>query len=410
MTNKFVKLITFEEKNRSKFTFSDATKIRMNPDTSVIELRKDSNGNFPTNADLFVKSQVMNPEALLKWLRFHFDPHATTQPALTTIQFKLNDGTTDLFFSGGSWITAGASDWNSEAIVAANIATFPVVSKKLQVITNLATTDKTVTPTVSEIAVLMDGDFDYFDSIVGDSLVPSLRDVFRPVADFALASERGGTRISLRDIDFPYDIDTIERAYDNDNDPGHVADILSSYDATNNTVILTSSQPVGRTIWLKIRIKPRVYVNWASQDFTEVEKIPAVILQRFTATGNQVFGRAFVRDVNVPDAVVLENPYKINIGVDVQMLAEKNRTIIKMHDQALKHAVNNPLLRWRAVDEEITMYATIEPDFRQRPDLRDQHASTYSLVLVDVFMWLKAEQTKPLIERVNLTGDLSATT
>lgn len=403
MTNKFVKQIEFKEDNRAKFTFSDATKIRLNPDTNQIELKKDVNGFFSTDADLFVKTQVMNPEALLQWLRFHFEPRTGEQPALTTIQFKLNDGTTDRFFSGGSWVAAGASDWNSEAIVAANIATYPVTSKKLQVIVNLATTDKKVTPVVKLVAVLMDGDFDYLDSIVGDSLVPSLRETIRPVVDFALEAPHGGTRISLRDVEFPYDIDTIERAYDHDGDAGHVTNILSSYDAANNMAILTASVAVGRTIWFRIRLKPRIYVNWASQDFVEVEKLPAVVLSRFVVTGNQVFGRAFVRDVNVPDAVILENPYKVNIDVDILLLAEKNRPLIRLHDQGLKHTINNPMLRWRAVDEEITMYTTTEPDFRQRPDLRDQHGSTYSLRLQDVFMWLKAEQTLPLVQQVNLT-------
>jgi hypothetical protein len=55
------------------------------------------------------------------------------------------------------------------------------------------------------------------------------------------------------------------------------------------------------------------------------------------------------------------------------------------------------------VDEEITMRVVSEVEFRPRPDLRDEHGSSYSLRLEEVNLWLGPEETIPLAERVVLT-------
>jgi hypothetical protein len=399
----YPKAIRFEEKNRSGLTFSDPTKIRLNPETNRLELKTDTYGDYPTDADLHVKSWVTNPETLKGWLGFHADPLEQNQPDGTSIRFRLGDGTDEYYHDGGSWVVAGASNWNTEVEVAANISTFPVAEQKLQVIVNLATTDKTVTPTCEGVCLMMDVDLDYLPSIVGDSLAASLREGMRTVIDHALVFDQGGTKISLLDLETAFNVVTVRAAYDYDADPKKLTDIFSAYDPSSKNVTLTTALAAGTKVWLKLEVEPEVYINWGSQDYIEVEKLPAIVVDRIEGNGAQVFGIAHVRDASTKTARVLKRPYRIALLLDIVLMAAKDRPLFTMMDQALVHAHENAVLRWRAVDEQISLKTVTEIDFRPRPDLRDEHGSSYSLRLEEINLWLGPEEARYLVERMNLT-------
>lgn len=402
MRRSYVKVFRFKEQNRSKLTFSDADKIRLNPDTNRIELKVQADGRYPLDADLYVATWVTNPEALKGLTGFHADP-ASGQPAGASARFRLTDGATEQYHDGGAWVAAGASDWNTEAEIAANISTFETPTQEFGVLVNLATTDKTVTPAVEGVCLMMDVDLDYLPSIVGDSLVPSLRETVRPVIDHAMVVDAGGAVVALLDLETAYNIVTVEHAFNYSQDPDLLNDILASYDASQKVVNLNTALGKGEKLWLKIRVEPEVIVNWSNQDFFEVEKIPAVAIDRIDAAGAIVAGTAVVRNVADGTAKVLKRPYRMSIDLDVALMAENNRPLFQMMDQALEHGHENPVLRWRAVDEEITMRVDSEVEFRPRPDLRDEHSSSYSLRLDEVNLWLGPEETIPLTQRVVLT-------
>lgn len=403
MRRSYPKAIRFEEKNRAGLTFSDADKIRLNPQTNRLELKADAYGDYPTDADLHVKAWVVNPETLKGLLGFHADPIEDYQPEGTSIRFRIGNGTVEYYHDGGSWVAAGASDWNTEEEVAANIESFPIDQLKFQVIVNLATTDKTVTPTCEGVCLMLDVDLDYLPSIVGDSLGASLREGMRTVIDHALVFDQGGTKVSLLDLETAYNLVSVEAAYDFDADPNKLTDILDSYNPTSKTLTLTTALAAGTKVWLKLKVEPEVYINWGSQDYIEVEKLPAIVVDRIEGVGAQVWGMASVRNKATKTARVLKRHYRLSLLMDIVLMAAKDRPLFTMMDQALTHAHDNAVLRWRAVDELLSLKTVTEIDFRPRPDLRDEHGSSYSLRLEEINLWLGSEEARYLVERMNLT-------
>jgi hypothetical protein len=401
-----LKCFRFDRRQRSKLTFSDPAKINIVGDALQLKVQGYNRATgvpiFSTAVGLTATTQLTSPDTLSQWVAFGMTPTTSKQLAGATVQFKLNDGTDDRYWDGGTWAVAGAGDWSSESDVAANIASFPVTSKSLALVINLVTSDESVTPAVSLIDVWMNCDIDYLRSILADALIPSLRSGVQPVLDFSLLSE-GGNRLNLRDVETKYNIASVVAAYDTTSDPGRVSNLFSSYDAASKTVELTSPVTRGNTIRLRFRIEPEVHLNWGSQDYVEVEALPAIVVDNVTLSGNEVFAQIDVRDPDAQQAHVRRFPFRLRFSVDVRLLAEKNRTLLSMMDRALEHLASTPLLPWPAVDEEISMVSDAEGLFQPRPNLSDKHEMGYSLVLHDVHLWLRPEELIPLVQRFNPT-------
>lgn len=405
---KVVKLFTFKEENRDRLTFSDATKIRLDPTANEIKLKVQSyeratgKAIYPTDTDLTVETWTTTPQAVRQWAGFSATPRPTLQPTGTSAGYKLNDGTDDRYWDGGAWAVAGATDWNDEATIAANVGTFPV-TQQLKVIVNLATTDKYETPTLTEIALLMVCEIDFLDSLIHDSLIPKLKTSFRPVLRFGMLAD-GGDKLSLLDLETPFNIVDIVRVFDQSNDPNHTTDILSSYSAADKTITLTGSVERGTEIRFEYEIEAEVYLDWGSQDYTEVEKLPALSIERIRGTGNQIFGECSVSDISTAQAVVLRFPFRLNLNLDIVLLAEKNRTLLKMWDRVLEFASTVLLLPWLALDEVIGLRLTgLKPAFNPAANLSDVHRTSFGIALTDIHLWLTPEETIPLIQEFNLT-------
>lgn len=403
---KVVKHFAFEEGNRYRLTFSDPSKIRLDPKLDQIQLARQGfhpvtrKPIYPLDAGLTVETWLTTPQAVRRWLGFSADPRPAKQPAGTIVQYKLNDGTTDLYWDGGAWSAAGPADWSPEEDVVVNIGTFPV-TKALKVIVNLATADAEVTPTLKSVALLMDCEIDYLDSIIHDALIPSLKANLRPVLTFTVLAD-GGNKVSLLDLETSFDIKGVLRAFDEDSDPDHLFDIFSSYDDADRTITLSVSLERGTPIFFEYEIEPEVYLNWSSQDYTEVDKVPAVSIDRIDGTGSQIYGECSVKDVVNNEAVVLRFPFRLQLNIDIVLLAEKNRTLLKMQDRSLEYQAKVPLLPWPAIDEEIQMRTDVELQFRPRPNLGDAHSSSFSLILSDIHLWLRPEETIPLVTSCNV--------
>jgi len=357
---------------------------------------------YSIDADLYVATWITNPTAIRQWAGFSFDPLEGNQPANTTVRFKLNDGTNDRYWGGASWDVAGASNWNTEADIAANIATFPVIDQKIGIIVNLQTTDPKVTPSVTAVDVLMSCEIDYLYSLVGDALISSLESSFQPMADFAVRAD-GGTKVSLKDMETPFEVTDVPEAYDHDTDPSHLTNLALAYDATAKVLTLTSAVDRGTVVWFRFAFQARIYLNWPSQDYLEVEKLPAVVVDSFEISGNEIWAEASVRDMPNFQATLRRFPFRLKLEFDIVLLAEKNRTLLVMMDLALKHVADNPLLHWPAVDENVSMRIVTEGLFRPRPNLDDIHSTRYTLLIENVHLWLRTEEVKPLVQRFNLS-------
>lgn len=411
MHQKLCKRFGFEEANRSRLVFSDPTKIRLVPPRLgdyLPRLQLKSQGYkrgrnvYSLDTDLTVTTWISNPETLASWAGFEAIPAASQQPAGTSVRYKLNDGTDDRFWDGGAWAVAGATDWNTEAEVTDNIASFPSTSRRIGVVVNLVTTDEFETPTLQAVEFLMDCEIDYIKSLVADSLAPSLAEGIRHRVDITTRAP-GGSLVSLKALELDYNIVSVSAVYLDDTDPTHETNVLDSFDTDSQNAALTVSPERGVVLWLELLVEPEVYVNWASQDYYEVEKIPCVLIENFDIVGNEVSARQSVINSTAKTASVRRAPFRLRITLDVVLLAEKNRTLLTMLDKAMEHASTTHRLPWRAVDEVVSLTMVDEGAFAPKPNLSDKHDTRYSLRLDDVYLWLRPEEELPLVERLNIS-------
>lgn len=403
---KLPKLWVFEEQNRARLSFSDATKIRLNPKTNQLELSPQgieiSTGSqtYPVDADLYVTAWTTNPSALRAWAGFALDPFSPDQPDNTSVGLKLNDGTNDRYWDGGAWSVAGASDWNTEAEVAANIAAFPVTSQILGLVINLQTTDKYTTPTLKAAIALMTCDLDYLRSVVADCLIPSLRDNLRPVVDFAVSSS-GTAVVSIKGSPIPFNVVNIVGAFNHTDDPNHLTNIFSSWDAATEEVTLTGTVASGKMVWLDIEVEPDVGLSWGSEDYTEVAKVPAVIVESVDIRGNEEIAEFQVPNADDYTVVRRFQAFRLTLDFGVVLVAGDGRTLLQMQDQALRHS--REVLTWQDLDEELNLMKVGGPGYRQRPEVGRVKAGSYSLRLSNLYFWTGDEEQGYLVQQVQTT-------
>lgn len=408
-TQKLIKCYDFgKERIRSKLTFSDPTKIRLNPETGRLELsqqgvnRATGQPIYSTDPDLHITIAETNPQSLFRWAGLDVVPRPSDQPAGASVQLRFNDGTSDLFWDGAAWATAGASDWNDLVTVAANFSTFPAQDQKLIIKVNLVTTDRLVTPSVAYIDLLMECRIQYLESLIARSFIPSLKEKVRPLVEVAVHGH-GNDKISLRGIENNPNIVSVEAVYDKTSDPDKQTNLLSSYDPSSKVVTLTGAVTRGNEVRIEFISEPEVYLNFTSQDYVEVEKIPAVVLDSFTVEGNEIFAQYCVADISNNTATVRRAPFRLALEFQVLLLAQGNRVLLRMMDQALEHAATTTLLVWKDLDEEVTLKMIEEGNFSSRPNLSDIHQTSYTLRFEDVFLWLRPAEVMSVIRQLNIT-------
>lgn len=404
MTQKLVYPFVFEEESRSRLTFS-SSKIRLNPATNRIELAAQSRDpvtdalRYPTDADLWVKTWTATPQAVRTWLSFFADPYPI--PAGTTVGFKLNDGTSDYYWGGAAWVLAGASTWSTLAEVNAHIQTFPTTSRALAVVVNLKTTDPAVTPAVAAIDILMECELDYLYSLIAGSVGQTLKEELRVTVDYALTAT-GGNRVSLLDLETMFNIISVGAAYNHQTDPRHLTNLLSTYDPVAKDLLLTAPVVRGAPIWIKFIAEPEVYINWGSQDYVEVERIPAIVIDGIDIKYVQNVASQEATNIASRTVVVRRLPLRLGVRFAVVLLAEKNRTLLAMMEKALQYTASNPVLRWRDIGQDVSVRAQSPLAFSPRPNLSDKHESSFALQLDNVYLWLRPEEHLHLVEQLNL--------
>jgi len=135
-TIKLIKNFVFKEENRYRITLGP--NVRLVAGEHRVTL-KDTDSLYPTDPDLYIKTWIVNPKSVKKWLLFEsviahvydYDGNRITDDG-----YRLGDGTNEYWWDGGAWVV-NASNWNTEQEVCENIESFPVTSLKLQIIVNL---------------------------------------------------------------------------------------------------------------------------------------------------------------------------------------------------------------------------------------------------------------------------------
>jgi hypothetical protein len=337
---------------RGSLTISDPTKLRLVEETHRLELKLDGTTfRYPIDADLSIRSRTYEPNALRAiemielFARLPVDEDGV---AVTSVGLRLYDGTDEWWWDGGAWDSAPvAGEWNTEAEINANLATYDASSRKFGVVFNLATTDDRFTPSVECIAVLWRGPIDWTDDLLIDSLVGAMQDELTYIEDLALPP----LEVQSASIDLDAYTDEQVRVYadadavfDDVNDPGHVTDLLSGYDAGTRVLTLSAPIPVGGVPYLRMYVRP--VVAWdTNQDFSELGALPQLILRdaenvRSTRYPDRSASTIVNRVTN--EGVKIPAPYRATYEITLEVNVDRTRTQARLIDDLIVFFTTGP--------------------------------------------------------------------
>lgn len=409
MTQRLVHEFLFTEAQRSGLVFSNATKIRLNSLTNQIELKptgkeaRTGRNLYPTEANLYVKTAPFTPRSVKRWFGFSAVPRPTLQPDQTSVGYRLNNGSNDYYWDSADWVVAGSSNWNTEQVVVANIDTFPATSKQIAVVVNLKTDDQYVTPAISSIDLGFEAEIDYIRSVLS-ALIESLRDNLRYDLRLAVAGN-GTTTVTLPTYDTAYDIVGVDAVYNMTDDAGMHTNIASSFNPSTRVLTLTTNPSSAKTLLVRLIGRPSVQLSNPSQDWREVMAFPSVTLDNLTTVGAQVWGEQLVKNIAAGTASYRYMPIRLHLRMDLLVESESNDTELHLWEGLWAYFRQTPLLDWKDLDKQISMRVVMDGAYNQSSNLRDSYRTTMTCILENIYLWLDAEQSKPLVLTVNTTLD-----
>lgn len=396
----------FREDERSNIELGP--NVRLHPAEHSIQLQ---GPNFSTDSDLFAKTRLINPDSVKQWLGFdvdivnYYDPDLETD--VTGANYRLNDGTNDLYWDGGAWAVATATDWNTENEVAANIAAFPAVSCQIQVIINPWTTDPIVTPKISEVRLLYASTIEELEDLVWRSFVRKLRTDIRPITDHPIKFVAGGTTIDLTNdypLKTPYNIIDVDGVFDYDADPKRQVDILNNYNSSTKVITLNTSLPAGTRVWIKLIYEPEVAVT-TSQDYVELSKVPAIVILDANIVDSSKIGQdSYVRNKGDGTAVLIPGPNQSDVDMLIECVADSQKDLQRLAREMERFFGKTPLLRSTGLDIDYRLWLVNEFDGRSEPTQIELHAGRLRARIVDALFFDRPAEDVYAVERFNLTG------
>lgn len=392
-----------------QLTLSDASKLIYNYQSRVMQLqpiRFDHNAGksvYSLDTDLYCTIASINPLALKQWLGFCALPRPDKQPTGTSLKYKLNDGTNDRYWDGGAWSVAGASDWNTEAEVAANIATYPVTSQTISVVINFVTTDKYATPSLYSIGLLLDCEIEYLLSLIEDTFLVDLKSALTTSFDLTTYGT-GQDYLSLSQMRRSYaaGILTVTAVYDHTNDPGHDTNLYSVYNSDTQEITLTTAIGTDDIAWVEYEVVPVSHLNFSTSQYTEVASYPSVVADGFVMRGHTVYANAYIWNVNDDSVVIRRRPHWMAFDFRVVVLAGDQRELLQLMERMIAFSANG-LLRWKDLDQDVTMVINSEAQHNSRASLVEAHQAEFRIMLRNVYFWLEPEDNETLVQRYNLT-------
>jgi hypothetical protein len=319
---------------------------------------------------LTARTWITNPKGLRAWLGFQIDrrqdppsPDPGVETTPVTIQFRLTDGTDDLWWDGAAWaVPVNGTDWNTEAEIADNISTFPIDDRKLGVIVNMYTTDDRVTPRIQALKVLYECDVNEQHDIVYSSLVSELK-ALRCRSRVVLEMGQTGTSISFADLgalrfETDYDIMGMISAYDLANDPKKLVNLVQSFDENTKELTLSSSVDQGNPVMVYFEFSPDVAVN-TGRDYYEVSKVPRVDVTALSfvdvlAAGTSTSSADSYFHPITGEGYKIAGPREFDMFAVLEILGDKQYDVTHMREA---------ITEWIAESVELTMSATDEGFF-----------------------------------------------
>lgn len=406
---KLIKYFIFERKNLSKVTLG-SDKVRLNIHDNVIQLAETSPNIYSTDDDLFVKTWVTNPESVKQWLGFdveviHVRDDSGTN--LTSVAFRLSDGTEQYYWNGSSW-EVNVIDWNTEAEIAANISSFPVVSRQLQIVINLKTTNQKYTPRISQIKVLFASDIEFQEDIIVRSMIPLLKSEIRPIADYPVKMTAISSTIDLDNfvLETPYNLISIDSVFDHTNDANHMTDLFDSYDSGSNEITLSSSIAADDVAWVRFTYEPEVALS-TDQEYTELSKVPQILLDNVNFSNRRKFnGEDAVRNKDAGTAVIIPSPHIEDLNITLRGITASQKDQQRLADSLREFFTENLQVTSRNLDEPYDLWHS---DYVMQPSVgqKNTYAGMMIFQIKNVRFYLGQPRDVNLVEDLTLNFEIS---
>jgi methylglyoxal synthase len=355
---------------------------------------------------------VTNPSSVKQWLNFQaiMSIPEVDGVAKGSVGFRLGDGTNQKWWSGTAWVT-NTVNWNTEAEIATNIGTFPVASRQMQVIINLKSNDAKYTPEVEKIKVLYASDVEFQDDLINRSLIPALRTKVRPIADFPVSLAASGATINIKttyQLETPYNVVGIDSVFNHTDDPAHLADLYSSYNPTTGDITLTTSIAAGKVAWIRFYYEPEVAVN-TSQDYSEIEKIPSIILSEISLVEASETGQDdSVISIATGAGTKVPGPLQGDLEITAQLLTDKARDQQMLADEVKRFFADNPLIRSKGMDEEYRLWLVDEYAQQTTPTQDEIHTGRLRFRIAKALFFQKQTVDVYSVKQFHLTWDMDA--
>lgn len=416
-TTRLVKTFSFQEMDRAELTFDPD--IRLNAKTLLLQLKENDEGLYSIAADISARTRITNPIKAVQWLGFDVEvSHVVdldTRIQVTGDSYRLSDGITDYYHDGGSWVVAGASDWNSEQEVADNIATFPMNSdRKIQVVINLTTTDPKVTPTLKAAKIAYSSTIEFQEDYIYRSLIRQLKAEVRPITDYPVKLSAPSLTIDLVNdfpLETPYNVVDIDSVFNDTDDPDHLVDIFSSYDSGTKVITLTGSVDAGKIVWIKLVYVPEIAVT-TSRDYSELAKVPALVIDDINIIDGSQLSDAyddFVRDKGAGTAIRIPAPMKGTLAFSAMLVTDNPRDFTRSADELKRFFRRNPTIRSVGLDERFRLWLKEEFDMRTSANPGDLHTTRLVFHIVDALFYIGDATDVTIVKRFILTGDVNVT-
>lgn len=404
--------ITFGFNDFSKFAFSDTSKIGLDKERSRLQLLTDSAGLYPTGANIYARGPLLFPRALRGWTAYG-DTRSTPKDGngnqVTAVKYRVNNGTSDLWWSGAAWAAPGANDWNTLAEIQANFATFPTTARKIRIVWNLSTTDGTLTPYVARASVLFSADVPAWDEeALLRTFVRSLRTNLRPETDVTVSWPTTGTTLAFSALDLeepPANVQAVVGAWNITDDQDMVADLFSSY--VGGTVTLASPVTAGKNVRLRVQYIPTVAVT-THPDFDEIASLPAVLVTGYEPrfVGRDTRGETVVNETTKV-ALTVPGPAQVEMALEITLVAARQLDLWRLAESVRSHFRRSPILTLETVDATLSLVVTSEFIVTPSTDEIHMHEGKLGVLLRGLEQWVDPIQTGYAVQRLVFAGSLS---
>jgi hypothetical protein len=422
LEKKYIHVFDVQERYRSDLLFSDSTKIRMYADDIRLGVRLKGTYNkwaekyqYPTDDNITVELPQWEPDAVRGWLGFE---EISTKPDDTTINWRISDGTSQYYWDGLNWVIASLSThWNTEIEVSGNISSFAFTQKKIKFIAKLKTTDKFATPILLGYRLLMKADFDWFEDLIARSLVPRMREDFTLIYDWSGVLDQTTDRFNVKtDENFipeeNVNIVDIKEVWNDDTDPNHYTNILSSFNSSTGEIILTGSISSGTRLYYRLVVEPEIVINFNNTDYTELGATPTIVLNALEIRGQQIKATIDMAMKDRDEGAKLDSPLWVKelrisctvltgkITNSLRYISQMYGFIIRGETQRSNHKIG-PILKTKALDLEHTLKFLGVSRYSPKPNLSDLKESTFMISIRDFYVWLRDLETKDVVSTFN---------